>query len=50
MKVKPKIHNGGSTMASRLAKVEICKIGPSKKNCISHSSMAINDIGIDDKW
>ena len=50
MKVEPKIHNGGSTMASRLAKAEICKIGPGKKNCISHSSIAINDIGIDDKW
>ena len=49
MNVEPKIHNGGSTKASRLTLVEICKIGPSKKNCISHTSMAMNDIGIDIK-
>ena len=36
-------------MALRLTKVEICKNGPSKENCISHTSMAMNDIGIDSK-
>ena len=49
MKVKPKIHNGGSTKALRLSQAEICKIGPSKVNCISHTYMAMNDIEINSK-
>ena len=49
MKVGSKIHNGGSKMALRLTKVEIYKNGSSKKDCISHTFMAMNDMGIDIK-
>ena len=49
MKVESKIHNGGSTKALRLSKAEICKFGPSKVNCISHTYMAINNIEINSK-
>ena len=47
MKVEPKIHNGGSTNALRLTRAEMYKNGSSKKNCISHTSIAMNDLGID---
>ena len=48
MKVELKIHNG-STKASRLTLVDICKKGTGMMNCVSHTSMTMNDIGIDIK-
>ena len=50
MKIRLKIHNGGSIVALRLTKVEIYEIGSSKKNWVYHALMAMNDIGIDIKW
>ena len=46
MKVEPKIHNGGFTKALRLTKAEN---GPSKKYCISHVTIAIYEVSIDNK-
>ena len=49
MNVESKIHNGGFTKALRLTKAEIFKNGPSKKYCISHVTIAIYEVSIDNK-
>ena len=49
MKVEKKNHNGVFTKALRLTKAEIYKNGPSKKYCISHITIAIYEVDIDNK-
>ena len=49
MKDEPNIHNGSFTNALRLTKAEIYKNGPSKKYCISHVTIAIYEVSIDNK-
>ena len=47
MEVELKIHNGGSIKALRLTKAEILINHPSKKYCISHITIILYEVDID---